>query len=268
MSGAATSTSKNSATRFADTTALFEFHAGTGATRARARELLRERALVATSEHVRREWNRIIFTSVSAFLEAVDTEPDLAGVLRRMGVGFGREPSQRWLAAALMFGGKSSLDTTHIRIRALQMLRGEADARLRRTVSEIRADSHCGIAAGVPRQTPEGSWTLKVTCKRREGICRHEERLGTDLTRWDAGAKALRASSVKSHRDVGSRAAEMSKEPAKRTGVNCFGRTGDLAIALDCRPGETLVTTDRSFEVLGPAMGFGVTRIPSRVTGA
>jgi hypothetical protein len=33
--------------------------------------------------------------------------------------------------------------------------------------------------------------------------------------------------------------------------------------ALDCRPDEELVTTDRSFDELGRAIGFTVRRLPT-----
>jgi len=49
-----------------------------------------------------------------------------------------------------------------------------------------------------------------------------------------------------------------------RKGKNCFGAKGlggDISIALECRDDEILLTTDESFERIGPAIGIHVYRI-------
>lgn len=247
--------------RFADTTALFEACAGTGSTRREARSALSPKHEVASSEHVQREWKRVTFHGARDFLEAVEHEPDLAAVLRRMGIGYGREPSQRWLVAALLVASSDTLDIADIKIRARRMLRGESKRLLRQRLGELRSSSSCGLAVQEPTLGPDGTWVMKTTCQRGEGICQHEDRLGHDLARWRAGAIALRDSEKADHRKMGTRGVEMADDPPKRTGVNCFGRTGDLAIALDCRSEERLVTTDASFAVMAEAMGFSVHRL-------
>jgi hypothetical protein len=250
------------ATRFADTTALFEWYAGTGVSRAAARKALGPRREVVTSDHVQREWKRIVVNAVGAVVEAAETEPDLAAMFARLGRGFGREPAQRQRALALVSGGTNSINATDIKIRGRQALR-EVDARVRRRVGSIRSASACGLAVAEPRQAPDGRWTVKQTCKRGEGICDHEARLDQDLPRWCAGAQALVGSSSNGLRTMGHTALKMADGPELRTGSNCYQRTGDLAIALDCRRDEVLVTTDKSFLTLGSAMGFAVDHLPT-----
>jgi hypothetical protein len=241
----------------ADTTALFEYHAGTGKTRSAARSVLNPRADVVTSEHVVREWKRIIFASVTALIDAMDSEPDLSAAMAKLGIGYGRQASQRWRAAALVCTDTESIDRTAAKLRGRQLLRGDAMVRLESVVAEVRDASGCGLAKQEP-QLRDGAWTMKTTCKRREGICDHEARVGRDFTRWSAGAHALTQSADDGLRKTGKTALEMANSPEVRTGVNCYGRTGDLAIATDCRPDETVVTTDHSFTELSAAMGFKV----------
>jgi hypothetical protein len=248
-------------TRFADTTALFEYHAGTGTTRAEARDQLKPRTNVASSDHVKREWNRILFSSVKAFIEALESEPDLSAALARLSFGWGREPTQRLRATALVCAGSTRLDVTDAKIRGRQLLRGGGDVLFAQVVGDLRNSSRCGLAQEKPTQAPDGMWELKTTCKRREGICDHENRIATALGRWRAGASALASSTSPGLRQMGQRGVTMAADPVMRTGVNCYGKTGDLAIALDCDPHETLVTTDASFEVLASAMNFSVHRI-------
>jgi hypothetical protein len=254
---------------FADTTALFEYHAGTRETRGKARSLLRPREQVATSEHVRREWKRILFHAARAFLEAVENEPDLSAVLRRMGFGYGREASQRWMAAALLCAGSDNLGIADIKIRCRRLLRGDIDRILQGSIGTLREASACGLARQEPTQGRDGRWQLKDTCKRREGICNHEQRLGRDMGRWRTAASALSVSEDASLRRMGKVATEMADDAVRRTGVNCYGKTGDIAIALDCSSKERLVTTDKSFMQLGDRMGFRVVLIapPTVVAG-
>lgn len=250
-------------TRFADTTAIFEYHVGTSASRADARRLLQPRDEVASSGHVEREWKRIVFTTVRDLLAALEEEEDFSAAVRRMGIGFGREPSQRWLALALLCAGSDRVDASDIRLRALRMLRGDMERLYRQCVGENRTASRCGLARQIPQQDARGRWHMKTTCKRGEGICDHEARITRDLRRWKAGADALTSSTQPALRKMGALANEMADDPGIRTGVNTYGRTGDLAIALDCKVGELIVTTDVSFTVLAPAMGVQVHRIPS-----
>jgi hypothetical protein len=56
-------------------------------------------------------------------------------------------------------------------------------------------------------------------------------------------------------------------DPLFRTGQNCWGSKGlggDISIALECAEDERLLTTDRSFDVICPAVGL---QPPIRIDG-
>lgn len=256
--------------RFADTTAIFEYHAGANAPRVETRRLLADRRHVATSEHVVREWKRIIVHAMNDLLVALREEPDLPAVLGRLSQGFGREPSQRLRALGLC-AGPDSLDRTEMEIRARQILRVEIDRYVDEIVGEIRRPSECPLAANDPYQEVGGEWRIDWTCRRNAGICDRVERIGGDIARWDAGAAALVASDRGDYRRQGQAARRMSAEPDYRTGKLCYQSTGDLGIALDARSGEELVTTDRSFTVICAPLGLTVrlvaTAAPPDATG-
>jgi hypothetical protein len=223
---------------------------------------------VASSEHVLREWKRIVFTSVRSLVTALDEEPDLAAAISRLNVGRGREQSQRLLALSMATTNSDSLVSddnlakTIVRTRAQQLLRGDGQRRFDRVVGDLRTASACGLAAANATQK-DGAWQLKMTCTWDEGICVHADHVEDRLAAWSAGAEALRRSNNESHTKLGRVGQEMAESRRKRTGKNCYARSGDLAIALDCAADEELVTTDGSFEVLGPVMGFNVVRLPT-----
>ncbi|MGH2943566.1 MAG: hypothetical protein ACRDLN_12420 [Solirubrobacteraceae bacterium] len=197
---------------------------------------------------------------MAAILVAVEREADLSAAFARLGNGHGRASAQRWRAAAMVTG--STFDPVEAKIRGRQLLRGLEPA-ISRTVGTVRTASRCGLALEEPHEI-SGGWALKSTCTRREGICDHEERIKLDLERWRNASDALANSVREADRKIGSLGQTMASTPSLRTGVNCYGRTGDLAIALDCRSDELLVTTDKSFELIGQAMGFAVRVIPVR----
>jgi hypothetical protein len=249
---------------FADTTAIFEYHAGTGVVRDAARTALADRDATATSEAVEREWKRILVKAASEIIVGVEREPDLAATLARLGRGHGREVAQRLRALAMCVGTSDDLDRRELALRARQLVRHDIASRLSAVAGEVRRSSRCGLALESPRPQPDGSYVLKDTCRRREGICEHELRLEGEVVRWRNASQSLIASDNDAHRRMGRTAKEMAEKGELRTGRNCYGRTGDVAIALDCLPDEEMVTTDGSFETLGPAMGFAVRRLPTQ----
>lgn len=244
------------ATRFADTTAVFEWHAGRGEPRAEVRGLLGAGHAVVGSEAVEREWKRIVFDATNAVLKAAG-ETNLSYFFAELSSGFGRAHAQRFRALSMLAGRTDHLNLTEMKLRSGQMLRGDMNQRFEQVVKDVRRPSQCGLARQNP--VPAGAaWRLKKTCKIREGICVHEARLdtGDDANRWAAGAAALRA--AKPYKKMGDIADKMLGEPRVRTGRNCYGSTGDLCIALDGEPAQEIVTTDKIFTVLGPAMGLTV----------
>lgn len=250
---------------FADTTVLFEYHAGATERRDEVRDLFAGEN-VATSDHVLREWLRILFHAADAVRDASESQQDLAAMFMKLAAGFGRQQSQRLLALAMVTRGSSTVDLDEINIRARQLLRGDAVRIFEKAVSEIRVNSSCGLATERPQLTSSGRWELKTTCRKGEDICDHDDRIGSDLARWRDGAIALEQADDEPLRRMGKTASGMASDPSTRTGKNCYARTGDVAIALDCRD-ETLVTTDKSFVVLGEAMGFPVRHLAPSTTG-
>lgn len=248
-------------TSYADTTAIFEHQAGTQIAQEAAREALGHRNQVATSDHVEREWKRIVVGAASAIDVATRIEPDLGAALARLARGFGREPAQRLRVLGMCVGDQ--LDRTEMRLRAQQLIRADGQSRFHSVVGEVRRTSDCGLATQQPVARPDGGWDLKTTCRKREGICRHEQRLSTDAQQWGAGADALKSAESADLRSMGRIAQQMRDRADQRTGRNCYAKTGDLAIALDCKREETLVTTDHSYQVIGPALGIRIRRIPT-----
>lgn len=246
-------------TRFADTTAFFEWHAGTSQARDRVRELLDPtKSEIVTSEAVEREWKRIICDAASK-IDKASEQADLSLLFAELSVGFGREPAQRLRTLAMLAGPTQQVSRAELKLRSDQLLRGDLNTRFAALAASIRRRSSCGLATQQPHADREG-WTLKKTCRIREGICDHEARLEGDAARWSAGAATLNEAG-QPHKKMGKTAEKMLTDARVRTGKNCYAATGDLFIALDCDPGEELVTTDAVFDILASAMQIVVHRV-------
>ena len=90
-------------------------------------------------------------------------------------------------------------------------------------------------------------------CKKTEQICRQVEFIEERQDQAGRTAEALVKNSPpdrKRDRQMGETVLKGLKAPADRKGVNCYGRTGDVSIALECGGKETILTTDRSYEVI------------------
>ncbi len=103
-------------------------------------------------------------------------------------------------------------------------------------------------------------------CTKAEEICRQPEFLSQEVERARAAATALDGSEREGDRTMGQKAnkalADISKNATK--GEACHGANGiggDICIALECGPDETLLTTDESFDHICPAIGVGHERI-------
>lgn len=129
--------------------------------------------------------------------------------------------------------------------------------------------SECGLAANEARRDKNGQWTFghpktgSEWCKKTDSICRQDEDLEGKKPELLLAADALEASTP--HRQFGKAARGAAKDRTARKGKACFSKLGDVSIALECAEDEVVLTTDRSFEVMAPALGFGVERFDATI---
>jgi hypothetical protein len=252
---------------YLDTTAQLEGWAGDESTRQRVNDLL-GKATHATSTHVLREWKHIIEGGCADVLNALRDRPgSLSDLYSRLSQGWGREPSQRLRVLSLLTGESTGIDPGEIELRAAAMLRYRSASMFETQIDEIRDGSECGLARNVVVRDSGGRWaeaqpeTGRDRCKKDDTICRQDDDLGSKLDRLEAAGRALLASSDTNHRTAGKTALQAVKVARDRKGKNCYGYLGDVSIALECGEGETVLTTDRSFEVMAPALEIDVERV-------
>lgn len=245
-----------------DTSAQVERWFGAAASQARLADVLSTGRQHTTSTHVYREWKRIVDQSAVEILNTVTSE-NPTDDLPRLAQGYGREPNRRMLVLfSLMREGKGrSWTTEELRLRARQMLAFRSDEMFRKDMSSVRDSSECGLARNKATSSSTGQYSLKVTCKKTEQICRQPNAIEEQVERWTAGAGELQRSEP--YASMGKTALKMATNEPERKGINCYGRTGDLSIALECDANETILTTDASFEVIGPAIGREVEKLPA-----
>jgi hypothetical protein len=247
---------------FLDTTALVELHAGDRQRRDAVADRL-GRDEHASSAHVLREWRHIVEGAAIDVLNAIgDGASELRDVWARLSQGYGRAQGQRMRTLAMLSG--QSLDVDSLAIRAEMFLRSGADVLFRNSVGVLRDGSQCGLAREPVTVEPSGRRKLKTTCKRGECVCDQPNFLAGEEARVAAATTALRQHDE--YRTAARRAAEAMNNPnlLARTGKNCWGPGGlggDISIALECARDETILTTDKSFDVIGPAVGVAVERI-------
>jgi hypothetical protein len=131
---------------------------------------------------------------------------------------------------------------------------------------DVRDGSRCGIAPRPAVQASDGKWIFHGNCKRTENICDQVSFLGRHEGRVVAAASALVENSPReADRELGRKTLQrMALEPSDRKGTNCYGNKGiggDISIALECENGETLLSTDHSFEYICPAIGVAYQRL-------
>jgi hypothetical protein len=217
----------------------------------------------ATSTHVYREWKRIVDAGCADVLNVLRDDPtDVDEVLARLSAGFGRSAAQSLRVLNLVSAGQG-LDAT-LEIRARAFLRYRSRNLFHHNIGTVRDGSECGLARNEVQQDSSGHWQLIDRCKKTDEICREDEFLGDEATRADAAARALVDKSEREpDRKMGRAMLKMLPVPRDRKGKNCYWQTGDIAIALECDADETLLTTDRSFEVICPAIHRRVHRLKS-----
>ena len=157
-----------------------------------------------------------------------------------------------------------SRDLETLPIRAEIFLRSGAEELFKYGLDEIRDGSECGLAREPVVIDPSGRLTLRRMCRKAECVCVQPAFLEGRKDEVDAAATALR--SHPRFRAMGALAqkAMASKNELDRKGKNCWGAGGlggDISIALECNPDETLLTTDASFEVIASAVDVQVERV-------
>lgn len=243
---------------YLDTSAQVERWFGAAETKRGIEGLLDEGEAHATSTHVRREWKRIVDRSAAEILNTLTSER-LADDLPRMAQGFGREPNRRQLVLYCL-AAEGDWTRDEIRLRAQHMLDFRSDEMFEDRLTSIRDSSECGLAEKRAEQDRLGVYGLQTTCRKGDRICRQIDSIEEKLEAWSNGAQKL--SEEPNYEDMGKAALAMARNQEEREGRNCYGRTGDLSIALECEEAETILTTDASFEVVGATIGRTVVRVP------
>ncbi len=178
-----------------------------------------------------------------------------------MNHGFGREPAHNWMVTRLLLGRDTDLRAAEMRAR--RFVRFGADAAFEEGVTTIRNGTDCGVAKREATQDVKtGKWSHEMMCRKDQDICSQQAFLVERLKRAQAVAEALEASPPDRSGDkkMGQKARKiLAKTPTRDSkGKACWGGGGiggDICIALECAPDETLVATDRSFDVICPALG-------------
>jgi hypothetical protein len=250
---------------YLDTSAQIERHGGESAVRQAFAARLGTQANHATSTHVQREWKNIVDQSAAEILNACRGATSVHDVRARLRNGFGRKPGHHWLALD-MFGADATT-VAEIELRAEQFLRTTAGVLFESGIAEIRDGSECMLAAETARRdTRTGKWSVRTKCKRNECDCAQIALTDHNEDRVERAADALARSRTPGHAKMAQIAREAMAHPDKsrRKGRTCWGGSGlggDISIALECAEDETLLTTDRSFDEICPAIGVAHCRL-------
>jgi hypothetical protein len=246
---------------YLDTTAHVERWAGEKPVQEGTRELLGNDTH-ATSTHAEREWKRLMDQSAGDILNAAREGPlELSDVLARLSQGRGREGNSRLRVLSLLNRGESSLGPD-LPIRARTFLRYKSRLMFRQQIDTVRDATECGLARNETTQQANGRYVLVHRCKKTDKICRQDQFLGEKVAELRAAGTALMTSGRDADRKMGDRALTAAANPNERKGVICYGHLGDVVIALECAADETILTSDASFGLIGPALARSVEKIP------
>lgn len=127
-------------------------------------------------------------------------------------------------------------------------------------ISTIRDGTNCDVARRRPHFY-KNTWHYNPQCKKTDDICDQPAFLTGCRERAERASAALAASGRKGDRKMGeqARACLKKERPEATKGKACHadkGIGGDIAIALECEEGEILLTTDKSFDSICPALGL------------
>ncbi|HET7483816.1 MAG TPA: hypothetical protein VFJ64_00400 [Solirubrobacterales bacterium] len=247
---------------YLDTTALIERWAGEARVREEILALL-DGGDHATSSHVRREWKRIIDGTAADVLNAIrDGQDDFGSIFARLAQGWGRQPGQRLRVLAMLANQLRNSSPVELQLRAQQILRCGSKQMFMHHIQEVRDGSECGLAKNEVRRGRDGRYALIDRCKRTDEICRQDQYVQDELPRWEGASQGLVDHSNRpSDQNMGKLGLELAASSAKRKGRNCYDKTGDISISLECDPDEVLLTTDQSFESMATKTGMSVKRI-------
>jgi hypothetical protein len=240
---------------YLDTSAHMERVGGKTEIRDRLKAML-GREMHATSSQVLREWNRIVFVACTKLLKVLPTAKDRMDVVNAMKQGYGREAARNWQVTEWIMGPDE--DFRLIEKRADDYARVRARAYFRAATPTVRDGTDCAVAARVPYEVGR-ELRYKHTCEKDHEICRQPEFLSENLAKAKAAATALLGARRKGDRKMGEKALRaldaLSNNGSK--GKACWagnGIGGDICIALECAPDETLLAVDESFDYLCPAL--------------
>ncbi len=249
---------------FVETTAHLERHTGDAPRREAIEQRLRD-GLHASSSHVFREWKRILDGTAVDILNVIqEGAADLQDVFARLSQGWGREAGQRLRVLGMLAGPELDMDL--LKMRAEVFLRSESQELFMDRIDEVRDGPKCGLAGESVRLEAGGRRSLRTSCKKTECVCVQPGFLEIER---HASAIAAASSLLRLDKEFQAMARHTDAVMAKpnsldRKGKNCWGPLGlggDISIALECRCDETLLTTDRSFEVMAPGLGLTVERV-------
>jgi len=219
----------------------------------------------ATSTHVLREWKGIVDDGASDVLNVLEESgSDIDTLLARLSQGMYRDSGKalrllNMLSAGGVFDG-------NVATRARLVIRTLSRKCFERQINDIRDGSECGLARNEATEDADGVWTLVKRCKKGDQICRQVDFIEERVARAEVAATALKTTSPADRagdRKLGENMLKGIKNPPDRKGVNCYGGTGDISIALECGKNETLLTTDQSYDIICPVLGRNLKRIPA-----
>jgi hypothetical protein len=246
---------------YLDTSAHLERWTGSRDKRAEIAVLLQGETH-ATSSHARREWKRVAEIAAAEVLNAFERSDDLSDVLVHISQLSFREPKQALRVLSLFVRDQSVLDRRVLR-KARLFLRSGSRQRFEESV-EVRDGSECQLAQNQVYRHSSGSLRLEWRCRKYEDICEQEAFIAARDPQYRAVGKALRDNSPTDRKGdiaMGAAAVAAPDSPRDAKGKVCYSVLGDVSIAMECGDAEEILTTDRSFDTIGPALGIKVRRL-------
>jgi hypothetical protein len=201
-------------------------------------------------------------TTADVLNAMAEGQEDLGSIFAKLSQGWGREAGQRLRILALLAGQNRYVSTVELRLRARLLLRSSSRLMFGHHVDEVRDASGCGLARREVEALRTGRLTLVDKCRRTDQICRQDRFIEERKEYWQDASQALVDHATrKSDQKMGKLGLEIAAKPLQGKGKNCYGRTGDISISLECDSDETVLTTDQSFEAIAKGRGFAVKRV-------